>query len=138
MEFLKEEMQEGMKTEGIHSEPTAPYRQDQNGVADRANRKVIEHKRTKFTETNLPKKLWRLVFDTTLYVKKQRPTSAISNSLLLIMYCTNKKPDLSHLHPIRFATVYKIPDVKRVNSERFEDAGVKCRFLGYEGTDFLL
>lgn len=70
MEFLKEEMQEWMKTEGIHSEPTAPYRPDQKGVAERANRTVIERMCAIFIQTDLPKKLWPLVFDTTLYVKK--------------------------------------------------------------------
>ena len=34
--------------------------------------------------------------------------------------------------------IYKIPDAKRVKSEKFEAAGVKCHFVGYEGTNFRL
>lgn len=138
MEFLKEEMQEWIKTEGIHSEPTALYWPHQNGVVERANRTVIERMRATFIETDLPKKLWPLVFDVTLYVKNRTPTLAISNSLLPIIYWTNKKPDLSHRHPIKCAAIYKIPDAKRVKSEKFEAVGAKCRFLGYEGTNFRL
>ncbi len=138
MKFLKEEMQEWIKTEKIQSEPTALYRPDQNGVAEQVNCMMIEHMRVGFIETDLHKKLWPLVFDATFYVKNQISTSAISNSLLPIMYWTNKKPHPSHLHPIRFAEVYKISDAKRVHFEKFEAVWVKCRFLGYEGTNFRL
>lgn len=58
--------------------------------------------------------------------------------MLPVIYWANKKPDLSHLHPIGCAAVYKIPDAKRVKSEKFEAAGVKCCFLGYEVTKFRL
>lgn len=47
-------------------------------------------------------------------------------------------PDLSYLHRIGCTAVNKIPDAKRVKFEKFEAAGVKCRFLGYEGTNFRL
>lgn len=106
-------------------------------MAERANRTVIDRIRATFTVTDLPKKLWPLVFDAILYLKNRTPTSAISNSLLPIIYWTNKKPNLSHLHPIGCTAIYKIPDAKRVKSEKFEAAGVKYRFLGYEGTNFL-
>lgn len=99
MEFLEEEMQGWVKTEGIHSEPATPYRPDQNGVAEQANRTVIERMHAIFIETDLPKKLWPLVFDATLYMENRIPTSAISDSLLPIMYWTNKKPDLSYIIP---------------------------------------
>ncbi len=49
-------MQEWMKIEGIHSEPTAPYRPDQNGVAEKANCTVIKIICATFVETDLPKK----------------------------------------------------------------------------------
>lgn len=107
-------------------------------MAERANRTVIDRIRATFTVTDLPKKLWPLVFDAILYLKNRTPTSAISNSLLPIIYWTNKKPNLSHLHPIGCTAIYKIPDAKRVKSEKFEAAGVKYRFLGYEGTNFRL
>ena len=127
-----------MKTEGIHSDPTAQYRPDQNSFAEWVNRTVIKRIHATFIETDLPKKLWPFVFDATFYLKNQTPTSAILNSLLLIMYLLKKNSDLSHLHPIGFAVVYKIPDGKRVKSEKFEAAGVNCRFLGYEDTIFRL
>ena len=79
-------MQEWMKTEGIHSEPTALHRPDKNGVAERANWTVIERMRAIFIKTDLPRKLWPLVFDATLNVKNQTPTSLISNFLLPIIY----------------------------------------------------
>ena len=138
MEFLKEEIQEWMETEGIDSEPTTSYRPDQNGVAEQANCKVIECMRATFIETDLPKKWWPLVFDTTLYVKNRTSTSAISNFLLPIIYLTNTKPDLSHLHSIEYTAVYKIPDAIRVKSKKFEGAGMKCRFLDYKSTNFRL
>ncbi len=86
MKFLKEEMQEWMKTEKIHSEPTALYRPDQNGVVEQANWTVIERMRATFIKTDLPRKLWPLLFDATLNMKNRTPTSLISNFLLPIIY----------------------------------------------------
>ena len=86
MKFLKEEIQEWMKTDGIHSEPTAPYRPDHNGVAEKANRTVIERISAIFIETHFPKKFWSFFFYTTHYLENRTPTSAISNFLLLIIY----------------------------------------------------
>ncbi len=54
------------------------------------------------------------------------------------MYLTINQPDLSQLYPIRCGKVYKIPHAKIVKSEKFEAAGVNCRFLGYKGTNFWL
>ena len=71
-------------------------------------------------------------------MKNRTPTSAISNSLVPLMHWTSKKPDLSHIHPIGCTAVYKIPEAKRIKSEKFEAVGVKCRFLGYEGKNFRL
>lgn len=138
MEFLKEEMAKWIKEEGKYSEPTAPYRPDQNGLAERANRTVIERMRAIFIETNLPKSLWPLVFDATLYIKNRTPSIAISDYTVLVMYWTSKTPDLSRMHPIGSSVVYRIPDAKRVKSEKFEAGGVKCRFLGYEVTNYRL
>ena len=84
MEFLKQEMADWMREGGTHSEPPAPYRPDQNGVAERANRTVIECMRAIFIETDLPKKLWPLVFDATLYMKNRTPGTAISEQAVPI------------------------------------------------------
>lgn len=138
MEFLKKEMAEWMKEKKIHLEPMAPYRPDQSEVAEFANCTVIKHMRAIFIETNLPKNLWPLVFDATLYMKNRTPSTTISDHAVFIMYWTNKTPDLLHMHPIRSSVLYLIADAKSVKSEMLEPGGVKCRFFRYEGTNYCL
>lgn len=75
-----------MKKEGIYSEPIAPYRLNQNEIAEHVNRIVIECMQAIFIKSNLIKKLWLLVFNVTLYIKNRILSIAIFNHAVIVMY----------------------------------------------------
>jgi transposase InsO family protein len=57
-EFVNHEMTTFMKENGIVHQKTVPYNPQQNGVAERVNRTVIEKARSMLSDANLPKAYW--------------------------------------------------------------------------------
>ena len=75
---------------------------------------MIEHMQAIFIETNLPKNLWPLVFDATLYIKNHTYSIAIFDYIVSIIYWTNTKPNLLHIYLIKSLVIYQIPDAKQM------------------------
>ena len=57
-EFVNKEMTEFFKGKGLVHQTTCPYTPEQNGVAERKNRIVLEVTRALFFDSNVPKFLW--------------------------------------------------------------------------------
>jgi len=60
-EWTKGEFVQFMKENGITLEVTAPYSPEQNGLAERTNRTVIETLRSILIQSKLPENLWHLL-----------------------------------------------------------------------------
>ena len=65
-----------LKGSGIIHETTAPYSPDQNGVAERANRTIMERVKAIIAEAKLDKRLWMEIADTVVYLKNRSPTTS--------------------------------------------------------------
>lgn len=57
-EYLAGELQEMLKEDGVQHQTTMPYSPQQNGVAERFTRTIVERARTMLIEANLPKESW--------------------------------------------------------------------------------
>jgi transposase InsO family protein len=57
-EYLNEELITWCQNHGIELQTTAPYSPEQNGVAERFNRTLMELATAMLIERNLPKSLW--------------------------------------------------------------------------------
>jgi transposase InsO family protein len=84
-----------LKGSGIIHETTAPYSPDQNGVAERANRTIMERVKAIIAEAKLDKRLWMEIADTVVYLKNRSPTSAVTTTPYELWH--GVKPNLSHL-----------------------------------------
>src|SRR5208282_6395850 len=62
-------MEAHLKGSGIIHETTAPYSPDQNGVAERANRTIMERVKAIIAEFKLDKRLWMELAETVVYLK---------------------------------------------------------------------
>lgn len=78
-EFTSEEFNVFCEENDIRRELSAPRTPQQNGVAERKNRTVVEMARSMMTACNLPKKLWAEAVATAVYLLNISPTKAVMN-----------------------------------------------------------
>lgn len=75
-EYSSNHFKQFCRSRGIQLEYTMPYSPQQNGIAERMNRTLIDKVRTKFAETNLPKELWGEAIRCSAYELNRSPTKA--------------------------------------------------------------
>jgi hypothetical protein len=119
-----------LKGSGIIHETTAPYSPDQNGVAERANRTILERVKSIISEGKLDKQLWMELAQTVVYLKNRSPTTAVSTTPYEAWH--GVKPDLSHLRILGSTVYIHIPKEKRIKLDTHSHKGI---LVGYGGTN---
>jgi|SRR5579859_3065155 len=92
------------KMDGSSSQGISP---DQNGVAERANRTIMERVKSIIAEAKLDRQLWMEIADTVIYLKNRNPTSAVATTPYELWH--GVKPNLSHLRIIGSTSYIHIP-----------------------------
>ncbi len=64
---------------GIQRQTSAPYSPQQNGVAERANRIIMECARSMILAQGLELEFWGEAVNTTVYIKNRCPTKALNS-----------------------------------------------------------
>src|SRR5947207_2374705 len=123
-------MRAHLKGSGIIHETNAPYSPDQNGVAERANRTIMERVKAIIGEAKLDKRLWMEIADTVVYLKNRTPTSAVITTPYERWH--GRKPDLSHLRILGSTAYVHIPKEKRMKLDMHSHKGI---LIGYGGTN---
>jgi hypothetical protein len=127
-EFCNRIFAKYLQSSGIKHQKTVPYTPEQNGVAERANRSIIEKARTIMYEANLSKKFWAEAANTVVYLKNRSPTKAVMNAVPEELW-SKRKIDLSHLKVFGCLTYGLIPSQKRRKLDmKTTDAMI---FVGY-------
>ena len=113
--------------EGIKHELTTPYTPQQNGVAERLNRTLIEGVRTVLADSKLPHRLWAEALSTALYLRNRSPTEALEG---ITPYETwsGTKPDVSSLRIFGCSAYAHVPKVER---RKLDSKTRKFMLLGY-------
>ena len=68
-EYTSKEFEDYLKKYGIRYERTVPKTPEQNGVAERMDRTLVETVRTMLSDSKLPKKFWAEALSTASYVR---------------------------------------------------------------------
>ena len=68
-EYTSKKFERYLKSEGIRHERTVPKTPEQNGVAERLNRTLVEMVRSMLIDANLPHKFWAEALSTAAYLK---------------------------------------------------------------------
>ena len=69
---------------------------DQNDVAERRNRTLVDMVRSMLSNSNLPKFLWTDALKTAVYILNRVPTKAVPKTPFKLW--KNWKPSLRHMH----------------------------------------
>lgn len=76
-EFVNEEFGQFLRKEGIKHQLTVPYTPQQNGLAERCNRTVVERARCLLLDANLPKCFWAEACSTAVHLINRSPAKSL-------------------------------------------------------------
>ncbi|CAL2226910.1 unnamed protein product [Prunus armeniaca] len=111
----------------LENQLTVAYSPQQNGVAERKNRTVVEMARTMMHEKKIPLKFWVEAVNTAIYLQNRSPTSALDNTTPFEKF-SGRKPGVKHLRIFGSLCYIHIPSQKR---HQLEETGEKGVFVGY-------
>ena len=111
----------------IKRELTTSYNPQQNGVAERKNRTIMEAVKTMIHDQDLPMCLWAEAAMAVVYVQNRLSHSALGFKTLEEMF-TGKKLEVSHLKIFGFPVFIHILKEKRNKLEPSRNKGI---FVGY-------
>ena len=126
-EYLSQEFTQYCKGRGIKKDDTIPYTPQQNGVAERMNRTIMETARSMLHHADLPLSFWAEAVSTAVYLRNRSPTSSLKDMTPYEQW-QNEKPDVSHLKVFGCNALVHVPDQKRSKLDR---KSMRCVFVGY-------
>ena len=126
-EFCSKEFEDYMLSEGIIHQTTISKTPEQNGVAERKNRSLVEAVRCMISDSGLPKSFWAEAISTANYVINRSPSAAIKSKTPYEML-NNVKPNVEHFKIFGCESFVHIPKDER---SKLDSKSKKCIFLGY-------
>lgn len=95
-EYLNKESEEYLKRHGILRRLTIPYNPEQNGVAERKNRTLLEMARCLLIQSNLPSCFWAEAILAANYIRNRCPSRTLGGRTPFELW-TGSPPDVSNL-----------------------------------------
>jgi len=119
-----------LRESGITYEPSPPYTQHKNGVAERMIRTLNTKARSMMRDGNVPIRFWPEAIRTACYLHRRSPTSSLSENRSPHEALFGTVPQIKHLR--RFGCkVYKhVPPAQRPE-KKFGSRSNICMMLGY-------
>ncbi|KAL8133453.1 hypothetical protein AgCh_008783 [Apium graveolens] len=123
-EYLLGEFREYLSENGIESQLTAPGTPQQNGVAERRNRTLLESVRSMMSYSDLPKSFWGHALEISSYLLNLVPSKSVPKTPLELW--TGDKPSLRHIR------IWGCPaHVLNKNATKLESRTEVKLFVGY-------
>ena len=126
-EYKSARMQKLCLSYGIRQEFSAPYSQEQNGVAERSWRTLGRMAKAMLKDAGLSKTFWAEAMETASFIANRLPTNALSGDNPYHRW-TRCKPDYERFR------VFGCPVYVHVHrkQDKLQDNAIKCIFLGYD------
>lgn len=125
-EYLSHDLRDNLQRQGIIFQHTTPYTPEQNGVAERKNRYLVEAVRTMLVDAKLPPTYWGEAVMTATYVQNRLPTRSTTMTPYQLWYDT--KPDVKNLKSFGCRALVHIP---KQNRNKLNIKADDCVFIGY-------
>ena len=127
---MSTEFQTYLKKEGVRHDLTVPKTPEQNGVAERMNRTLVEGFRAMLADARLPHCFWAEAFSTAVYLRNRSPAMAVKGMTPFEAW-TGEKPNVGHLRVFRCVAY---AHVAKDDRKKLDVKSRKCILLGY-GTE---
>ena len=115
------------KSNGIQQQFTVPHTPQQNGVAERWNRTLVESARSMLQGKNISNSFWAEAINTAVYLKNRCPTKQlVFQTPFEVLH--GYKPDVSHFKVFGCTAFAHIP---KANRRKLDAKSIKCVFIGY-------
>ncbi len=126
-EYTSAEFENYLKKEGITHQLTVPKTPEQNGVAERMNRTLVQSVKSMLTDAKLPQKSWAKTLSTATYPRNRRQSTEVKRKTPFEAW-TCKKPDVNHVRVFECKAYSHVVKDERKKTG-FEKAR-KCILLG--------
>ena len=126
-EYTSARFEELLKCEGIRHERTIPRTPEQNGVAERMNRTLVEMVRSMLSDAKLPQRFWAEALSTAVYLSNRSPTKAVQGMTPFEAW-TKEKPAVGHLR-VFGSDAYA--HVLKEERRKLDSKAKKCILVGY-------
>ncbi|MCO5606691.1 hypothetical protein L7F22_060880 [Adiantum nelumboides] len=126
-EYMSGAFKDFLGKKSIKHQCTMPYTPQQNGVAERKNRSLMEMARYMLKAKSLPHKLWMEAVVCAAHVLNRCPTRALKTVTPYESWY-DRKPSVSYLRVFGCLAYAHIPQQLR---GKLDDKAVKCIFVGY-------
>ena len=134
-EYSSNEFKKMCRESGIQLQPTVPYNSEQNGVAERLNRTLMEKSRSMIAEFGVDKTLWGEAVLTATDITNRSPTRALSVNKTPAEMWFNKRPNLSNFRVFGSTAYAHIPDVLRT---KLDNKSKRMIMIGYANNGYRL
>jgi transposase InsO family protein len=122
-------LERALATTGMQFEFTTPYTPEQNGVAERLNRSLMDIARTMLQDSGLPSKFWAEAANTACYLRNRTPIGP--NGITPEEAYSGKRPYIGHLRAFGCTAYTYITKERRL---KLEPNAKRMAFLGYMPT----
>nr|CCA18272.1 putative polyprotein [Albugo laibachii Nc14] len=126
-EYVNKRFAAECRRSGIVHQTTAPFAPQQNCLAERMNRTLMERARSMLTHKNVEKEWWAEAVNTAAYITNRIPNHRRSNTTQFET-CFGFKPDLGHLRVFGSTGFAHIDKSKR---SKLDAKAYPCLNLGY-------
>lgn len=126
-EYVNRDFENFLKRCGIRFQTSCPYTPQQNGLAERMNRTLVEKARCMLFGANLDKSYWAEAISTAAYVTNRSPNRNLDAKTPEEIW-TGKVPNLSHLKVFGCRAMVHVP---KKNRKKFDAKSEEFIFVGY-------
>eukprot|EP00253_Pinus_taeda_P009922 PITA_09922 len=126
-EYISKEFLRFCRENGIHKQFTARYTPQQNGVAERKNRTIMDMARSMLKAKHLPNDYWAEAVNCAVYILNRCRTKAVMNRVPAEAW-SGRKQGVTHMRVFGCVAYAHIPDQLR---RKLDSKGEKCLFIGY-------
>jgi len=128
-EYVSRDFENFMSENGIKRQLTVPYTPQQNGVAERANRTLVEMARSMLVHSGTNESLWGEAVRTAAYLRNRSETKALNCKTPYEVW-TGKKPIVSHLRIFGSKAIA----LNKAHKMKFRAKGTEYVMIGYSMT----